>query len=210
MRQSAGVGVAVAACLLLFAPGAVASNSTLYLDPGDAPSAAPELASVRVSNDDAGTVVFRISIPNRATLADSDLVAVLVDADRKSSTGCSRGTFGAEYALDVLANRYVFGRCTGGHWDFTRPPASFTGMFGQSTLTLTVNRRDLGGTSGFRFRTGSAATSGADAAYDFAPDVGAAAWSYEIIAPPEAVKKPPRRRAPALRPRHWRPPAPRR
>ncbi|HEX6491493.1 MAG TPA: hypothetical protein VF002_09010 [Gaiellaceae bacterium] len=202
MRQASGFGVVVAACLLLLAPGAVASNSTLYLDPsGDPPTTAPDLASVQVSNDDAGTVVFRLSIPNRVTLAESDLVAVLVDADGKSGTGCARGTFGAEYALDVLANRYVFGRCRRGQWDFTRPPASFAGTFGHSTLTLQVNRRDLGGTSAFRFRIGSAATSGAEPDYDFAPEVGAAPWSYQIIAPPGAAKQPPRHRGRALRAR---------
>jgi hypothetical protein len=202
MQQSTGVGVAVAACLLLLAPGAGASNSSLYLDPtSDPPTAAPDLTSVQVSNDDSGTVVFRISIPNRATLAASDLVAVLVDADGNSGTGCARGTFGAEYALDVLANHYEFGRCTSGRWDFSKPPASFGGSFGSSTLTLTVNRRDLGGTSAFKFRIGAAATSATAVAYDFAPDVGAVPWSYTIIASPQAVKQPPKRHTRGLRAR---------
>jgi hypothetical protein len=174
----------------MLAPLAGASNSSPYADgAGDASAAAPDLTSVQVSNDDAGTVVFRISIPNRTALEDSDLIAVLVDADGKTGTGCSRGTFGAEYALDVLARRYVFGSCVGGRWDFTRRPASFGGSFAESTLTLRVNRRDLGGSNQFAFRIGAAATSVADAAYDFAPDVGAGAWSYHVVAPQPTVKK---------------------
>ena len=179
------------ACLLQLAPLAGASNSTPYADGiADAQPAAPDLTAVRVSNDDAGTVTFEISIPNRSELAATDLVALLIDADGKAGTGCARGVFGAEFALDVLANRYVFGRCVGGRWDFTRRPASFWGSFEGTTLTLKANRRDLGGTSHFAFRIGAAATTEADGAFDFAPDVGASPWRYQVIAPPPAAMKP--------------------
>jgi len=201
-QRSWGV-TAAAACVLLLAPLAGASNSSPYADrAGDASVAAPDLTSVQVSNDDAGTVVFRISIPNRSALADSDLIAVLVDADGKAGTGCSRGTFGAEYALDVLARRYVFGRCVGGRWNFTRRPASFGGSFADSTLTLRANRRDLGGSNQFAFRIGAAATSVTGAAYDFAPDVGTGAWSYHVVAPQPTVKKSQARTAKACKKRH--------
>jgi len=186
-------GLAAAACLLLLAPLAGASNDVSYADAiGDGAAAAPDLGAVQVSNDDRGQVVFRISIPNRASLAPTDLVAIFVDADRKVGTGCARGVFGAEYALDVLAGRYVFGRCVGGAWNFERRPASFSGSFADSTLTLGVNRRELGGTSRFAFRIGAATTTESLPAYDFAPDVGTAAWSYEVIAPAQAALKPPK------------------
>jgi hypothetical protein len=195
MRQSIWGGVAFLACLLVLAPLAGASYKALYVDAtADAPPAAPDLTTVQVSNDDAGNIVFRVSIPNRAALADTDLVALLVDADGKAGTGCARGVFGAEYALDVLANRYVFGHCTHGEWDFTKRPASFGGSFAGSTLTLKVNRRDLGAATHFSFRVGAAETTGADPGYDFAPDVGASPWSYRVIVPQQAVKKPPPKR----------------
>ncbi|HYX77121.1 MAG TPA: hypothetical protein VE757_08090, partial [Gaiellaceae bacterium] len=124
------LGLAATACLLLLAPLAGASNGVSYSDArGDGAVEAPDLGDVHVSNDDAGSVVFRISIPNRASLAPTDLVAVFVDADGKDGTGCARGVFGAEYALDVLAGRYMFGRCLGGVWSFARHPASFSGSF---------------------------------------------------------------------------------
>jgi hypothetical protein len=184
------------ACLLLLAPLAGATNSSLYDDAtADARGMAPDLAGVQVANDDAGNVVFRIAISNRSALDHTDLVALMVDADGKTGTGCARGVFGAEFALDVLANRYVFGRCTRGQWDFSKRPASFSGAFAGSTLTLKANRRDLGGTSQFDFRIGAAATTEADPAYDFAPDIGTSAWSYQVIAPPpHAVMKPPTRK----------------
>jgi hypothetical protein len=189
------LGLAGTACLLLLAPLAGASNSSPYADAAaDAPAAAPDLTAVQVSNDDAGNVVFRISIANRLVLADTDLVALLIDADGRTGTGCARGVFGAEYALDVLAGRYAFGRCVRGRWDFGKRPASFGGSFADSTLALKANRRDLGGASRFAFRIGAAAATGADPAYDFAPDVGTAAWSYQVIAPPQAVFKPPKRK----------------
>jgi hypothetical protein len=185
------LGAAGAACLLLLAPLAAASNSSPYADPaGDAAAAAPDLTDVQVSNDDAGNVVFRISIPNRTTLGDTDLIALLVDADGKVGTGCARRVFGAEYALDVLAGRYVFGRCIDGQWNFTKRPASFGGSFANSILTLKANRRDLGSTSRFAFRVGAAATTESEPAYDFAPDAGLAPWSYQVIAPKQAARQP--------------------
>jgi hypothetical protein len=187
------LGLAAAACLLLLAPLASASNSTAYVDaPGDGAPDAPDVGDVHVSNDDAGGVVFRISIPNRASLAPTDMVAVFVDADGKAGTGCARGVFGAEYALDVLAGRYVFGRCVAGGWSSGQHPATFSGSFAGSTLTLAVNRRALGGTSRFAFRIGAATTTESRPAFDFAPDVGTAAWSYQVLAPSQAAFKPPK------------------
>ncbi len=200
MRPTTWGLAAVVACLALLAPLAVASNTASYADPiADAPSAAPDLTSVQVTNDDLGNVVFRISIPNRTALQDPDFVAILVDADGRQHTGCSSGTFGAEYALDVLSRRFLFGRCSGGAWSFAKKPASFGGSFASSVLTLKANRRDLGSAKTFRFRIGAATTSVADAAYDFAPDIGLEAWSYKIVAPPQAVKKPPARKVKACK-----------
>ena len=195
MRQSSWGGIAVTVCVLLLAPGAGASNSSAFADAtADAAAPAPDLTSVQVTNDDAGEVVFRISIPNRTALEDSDFVAVLIDADGKSGTGCARGTFGAEYALDVLARRYFFGRCARGQWSFAGKPASFRGLFSGLTLTLSANRRDLGGTSGFAFRIGAAGAGTTDSSYDFAPDVGSSPWSYKLLAPPLSVKNHPTRK----------------
>jgi hypothetical protein len=193
MLKTRWSAVAVLACLLLGAQVAGASNTAAFTDAaGDSTAAAPDITSVSVSNDDASVVTFRVSIPNRPALLDPDLVAVLVDADGKSSTGCGRGAFGAEYALDVLAQRYVFGRCAHGEWNFTRAPASFRGSYGGSVLTLQVNRADLGGATNFKFRVGSAGTNDDGAAYDFAPNVGLAPWAYRVIAP-RAVKRAPKR-----------------
>jgi hypothetical protein len=186
------LGVAAAACLLLLASLAGASNSAAYLDAtGDGAAEAPDLGDVHVSND-SGQVVFRISFTNRASLAPTDMVAVFVDGDGKAGTGCARGVFGAEYALDVLAGRYVFGRCVGGRWSFGQRPATFSGSFADSTLTLAVNRRALRGTSRLAFRIGAATTTESRPAYDFAPDVGTAAWSYQVVAPPQAAFRPPK------------------
>jgi hypothetical protein len=186
--------LAAAACPALVASFAAASNSSTYADATADAAAAPDLGAVEVSNDDAGNVVIRITVQNREALEDRDFVTALLDTDRSTRTGCARGTFGAEYALDVLARKFLFGRCTGGRWSFKARPPGFGGSFADSTLTLRVNRRDLGGATAFRFRIGAAAASADEAAYDFAPDAGASAWSYTVVAPPQTVKKPPRRR----------------
>jgi hypothetical protein len=183
------VGLAVFVCLLLLAPCAGASNSSQYADAaGDAPTEAPDLTAVELANDDAGSVVFRITFANRTALEPYDLVSVLVDADARVGTGCARGVFGAEYSLAALGTHYVFGHCSGGSWSFGRAPASFAASFADSALTLRVNRRDLGGASSLGFRIGTAALN-TDGAYDFAPDVGTAPWSYRVVAPQLTVTK---------------------
>jgi hypothetical protein len=200
MRQTMWAALAVAACLLA-APLAGASNNSAFADgAGDAPASAPDVTSVQVSNDNAGSVSFRISIPNRAELEDPDFIALLLDTDGNARTGCARGTFGAEYALDVLSRKFVFGRCARGQWSFAKNPASFSGSFAESTLTLRANRRDLGGARGFTFRIGAAAAGEHDATYDFAPNIGTSAWTYKVVAPPPAVKKPPKRKRPRRAP----------
>ena len=91
MRRLRWGVVAVSACLLLGTHVAGASNNAAFSDPaGDSTSAAPDLTSVSVANDDAAVVTFHISIPNRPALLDADLIEVLVDADGKSGTGCAR------------------------------------------------------------------------------------------------------------------------
>jgi hypothetical protein len=188
MGSRAWGGLAVAVCLLLLAPGAAASNSSRFEDPtSDAPTNAPDLTAVEVSNDDAGTVAFRVSIPNRPKLEQSDLVSVFVDTDGRVGTGCARGTFGAEFSFGALGSRYVFGRCDRGSWRFGRVPDSFSASFAASVLTMRVNRRDLGSPGALSFRVGAAALN-SDGAYDFAPDVGTAAWSYRIVAPRQTVR----------------------
>src|SRR5262249_50017816 len=167
------LSLAVAACLLPLAPLAGASNGVTYADAiGDGTVEAPDIGAVYVSNDDAGQGVFRSSIPTRASLAPTDLVAVFVDADGKAGTGCARGVYGAEYALDVLAGRNVFRRCMAGSWSFARRPASFSGSFAGSTLTLAVNRRELGGASRLAFRIRPATAAEGHPPSPFAAQVG--------------------------------------
>ncbi|MGB2952932.1 MAG: hypothetical protein WBB74_06025 [Gaiellaceae bacterium] len=159
------------------------------------------MTSTRVSNDDAGNVTFRISLPNRAALKPGDFITVELDTDRNQATGCDAGVFGAEYALAVLghygASTLGFGRCVGGGWDFSHTPRSFKVRFASRTLVLTVNRAALGASAGFDFRIAASLHRYDGVYYDFAPDSSAAPWSYALSINPLAAKK-----APCLRARH--------
>ena len=87
--------------------GAVAgptANSQTFVDPtGDNLGGAPDITTVRVSNDNAGNLEFQLLIPNRTDLGDHDFISVYLDTDQSASTGCNLGGgFGVDWALAAL------------------------------------------------------------------------------------------------------------
>lgn len=163
---------AVLAVLLFGASGAGAA--TTFTDPaGDATGGAPDITQVVVSNDAAGNITFTLTT-NRSTFTADDVVGILLDTDKNSSTG----TNGVEYAI-VLTNGIpvlLRGNGTG----FESAPGTL--VVSPNFTAVTVNRSDLGATTGFVFAVFSGLGSN-DAAEDDAPDNGA--WSYDLQLAPE-------------------------
>jgi hypothetical protein len=179
------VACAVGALVLTSAAGGV--NSKGFDDPPGDSELAPDITSVAVSNDDAGTLTFRVTVPNRDTWAPDDFLGVYLNTDGNASTGCAN-THGGDYTLAflgkaaTLTNYFVLLHCKGGKFDTSTLQASFTGTLDLAghAVTFSVNRRDIG--SPKRFSMFLISTS-QDAKYlDVAPDTGD--WAYDVIAPP--------------------------
>jgi hypothetical protein len=178
-------------------PAATASNSATFTDSTGEDPAGPDITTVVVSNDDAGTITFRINIPNRPQFGTTDMLMLMfIDTDSNQSTGDPQ-SFGADYAIQLLGGEILLFK-----WDGT----TFSLAATQSTLsyswsggaTVTINASDLGNSrkinfdvlvlSGLVIDPMTGAIDDTKAHADVAPTVGL--YPYEVkLTPPTLVVK---------------------
>ena len=120
-----------------------AINRTTFDDALGEDPAAPDIATVRVSNNDEGTLTFRIALPNRPTLGNDMRFSLSIDADSNAETGLTGS--GIDYRL--LYDFYLHGDrllwlltcgpsvCTSG----AKLPFSY-----ESGPVVTIDRAELG------------------------------------------------------------------
>lgn len=181
------------------APEAAAANSTTYQDSSGENPAAPDITTLTVSNTDAGVIQFRITIPNRAQLAQDMLLLLFVDSDANPQTG-DPTELGADYVIEIFGGEAALFRWDG--TNFTRragdPPATSLIFSYQGGVTITISAAELGNTKKFGFSfiavsgvTVDPATGDTDftnAVADIAPAAGAGLYQYEVrITPPTLV-----------------------
>ena len=161
-------GAILVASLLVGATGAGAA-STFTDAQGDAVGGAADFTQLAVSNDFDGNITFAFTFANRSVLTDDDLVLILLNSDKNASTGTS----GADFAIGVGTFGAVLLRGDGTSF---QPASAGTLTTSNNNLTVTINRSDLGGTTGFLFLAVSTLDSNTNAA-DVVPDSGA---SYDL------------------------------
>lgn len=168
-------------------PGrSLAANAASFTDPAGDSGAAPDITAVALSNDDAGTITFRVELPNRSEPATGFMLLIAVDADANPATGLD----GVEYLIGADGDVAILSRWNGSDFEFSMP-ASLTSAYANSGVTVSINRADLGGTSGFLFAV-IVSEDGVD--FDYAPDLFM--WPYELgptspDAPPPPDPMPP-------------------
>ena len=149
----------------------VGPASVAFPDAPNDEDAAPDIASIRVTDAKDGWVTFAITTPNYTTLPSESIVGLTVDTDNRSSTGDG----GAEVRLTSI----------GGEWELERwipdaknwvPDGAPTRVRIRNTggvVTVEIHRSELGGRSrlGFSVVTADINTS-ADVVvgFDVAPD----------------------------------------
>lgn len=146
----------LAASLIATAPassiaGGGSASTETYRDTRGEDAAAPDVGDIRVSNDDAGLVTFKVSIPNRPALRDDMRITIWIDADDNAASGVG----GMDYRL--LYDYYLHGDRTA--W-LLRCEASVCSNQAQPKIALTyasgptfaVDDSLLAGTKRFRFR----------------------------------------------------------
>jgi hypothetical protein len=166
---------------LVLVSAASAANSLTIPDPtgdaGSGPLAPPDVTSVSVSNDDSGTLTFRISLANRTVPFTDDEVCMNLDLDQDPDTGTVE--YGSEAALCYEGMDLEFFRPdSSGNW-FSQdvPPESLKGTYSPGLVTFSVNASDLGLAPGGGFNF--FANTWANGHVDFAPDLGTA--NYQLV-----------------------------
>src|SRR3954468_1461037 len=162
-----------AAALVLVAP---AAGTGRYTDPTGDAGAAPDITGVSVSSDAAGQIEFTIAIADLPAPADVTTLLFL-NTDLSAATG-SPAHVGADYVFAVSESdsSYSFGRWTGSDWDFGTPFTTVGVSSGRRGVSISVNRSELGNTSGLNFWTRTVSGTGGPGAVDTAPEDGT--WNY--------------------------------
>ena len=143
------VAVPTVASGALSAPSGPAANSQTYQDSTGENPAAPDITTIVASNDDAGTLSFRINIPNRPQYSPDIAVFMEVDSDGNQATG-DPDSFGADFFIQLIQGEVVLFR-----WDGT----DFTLAANQSSLsyswssgpTIRINAAQLNNTRKLSF-----------------------------------------------------------
>ncbi len=159
----------ILAALLFGVTGAGAAGT--FTDPqGDGVGGAADITQLVVSNDFDGNITLTFTIPNRSAFTSDDTLVVLLDTDKNASTG----TNGIDYGIVSTSSGAALLRGDGMSFVAT---SQSTLKWADNGKTLTVNRSELGATTGFIFGAGTLLDSN-DAAGDSAPDSGG--WVYDL------------------------------
>jgi hypothetical protein len=156
--------------LLLFGASGAGAAETFTDPQGDATGGAADITQVDVSNDLDGNVTFALTIPDRAALTPDDTLVIIMNTDKDEATGTS----GADFGIVVTGTTARLVRSAGG--GFASAPQKSLKLAGDGK-TVTVNRDELGETTGFNFAVVTTLVSN-DAAEDDAPD--GRLWTYDL------------------------------
>lgn len=128
--------------LLLFGASGAGAASTFTDPQGDAVAGAADITQVVVSNDLDGNITFAVTLVDRTTFTSDDLLLILLNTDKNTSTGVS----GVDFVIGAASTGAVVLRASG----TTFAPAPQTTLtLADNNKTIKINRSELGDTSGF-------------------------------------------------------------
>jgi hypothetical protein len=165
------------------------ANSVTFNDSVGEDSAAPDITSVAVSNDDAGLITFKIAIGNRPSLTPDMTVLLYLDTDQKPTTGDP--TFaGADYAIELDPGSVALFQWNGSDYVGAPSQSSVTFAYDATGATIRASAADLGKTKGLNFVVIAVSGIALDASgnpdftnvhADAAPDAGHGLFSYQVL-----------------------------
>jgi hypothetical protein len=176
MFKRAGPVAALLGLALVLAP--IAAPGT-YADKSGDSGLAGDITGLQVAADKvSGQIIFRISGSNLST-SPTSLTFLLVDSDANPLTG-DVASVGADYAFSIDDTSYGFEHWNGSDWvPTTYDTVRING--GGNALMISVNRSELGNTSGFNVWARSFDLVNKNS--DDAPDDGAFNYSIDANGP---------------------------
>jgi hypothetical protein len=142
---------AFAAAVVVSAAGAITAPPTNLTDATGDSGTAPDIATVAVTNDDHGPYTFTIGFAT--PYANSADLELFLDSDNNGSTGDQQAG-GADYVFVDDYASHSFDLVSWQSNDFAEaahPTAGVVVSSDNKTVTMTINKSDLGGSTGFNF-----------------------------------------------------------
>ncbi len=149
MRRLTFAAAVVVAALFASSAGAVTAPPTTFPDATGDSGTAADISSVAVTNDDHGQYTFTISFAT--PYVNSDGIAVFLDTDRNSATG-DPAVEGADYLFEDDYGSHSFDVASWSNNDWQTAPnttASVTVASDNKSITMTINKSELGNSTGF-------------------------------------------------------------
>jgi len=181
------VALPAAASGALSAPKAPLANSTTYNDSVGEDPAAPDITTIVASNDDAATITFKISIPNRPQYAADIALVMFLDSDANQATGDPE-SLGADYIIQLIQGEILLFKWDGSDFTISATQASLSYAWA-SGPTIRINASDLSNTrkllfdvtavSGLVFDSTTGAIDCTNCKRDFAPVIGF--YQYNLV-----------------------------
>ena len=126
---------------------ASAAGTKTFSDPvGDAGTGF-DVANVVVSNDSTGQITFRVGLPAVSALPSSLALGISMNTDLKP-TG---GNAGIDFSIIAIGGQAGLSKVNSGGLSNPTIPQSLSTSFQPGLMTVSINRKDLGGTHGFQF-----------------------------------------------------------
>jgi uncharacterized membrane protein len=179
-------------------PAAAASNTATFTDSTGEDPQGPDITTIVVSNDDAGTITFRVNVPNRPQFdVNTMLMLMFVDTDSNQATGDPQ-SFGADYAIQILGGEALLFKWDGTTFSLAATQSSLAYSW-SGGATVKINASDLGNARKINFDalvlTGlvidptTGAIDDTNAHADGAPTVGLYPYDVKVGKPTLIVKK---------------------
>jgi hypothetical protein len=155
------------------------ASAATFTDPAGDSNGAPDITAVDVSNDSSGQVTIRLALAGAPSTA---VFLVLFDTDQNPATGASASS-GAEYSVtfDAAAQTFLVARWDGSQWVLS-PYQRVKVTSAATSVTFSLNARDIGGTNAFGFWTRSIVGEPSAWTLDDAPDDGVYSYALEVTA----------------------------
>jgi hypothetical protein len=197
-----GVALGVVALLGVLAANAVSSTSTrtdpplksqTYNDPpSDAPSGAPDIASVTAENWSDGTIGFKISIPKDTTLSGNQGIGIYMDTDLNRATG----QMGDDYFIAAEGQyttnpTYELLKWTGSTWTHMDSPTLQGEFHSFDGVTVTMAKSEIGIGASLNFDVWASAIVSGFVNSDQAPDSGFYTYTLGVPTPTTTTTPPP-------------------
>jgi hypothetical protein len=179
-RVLAFLAAAFAACVVTAGAAASSSAPKHYTDPAGDSGTAADITGIDVSNDDQGQYTFDVTFAT--AYGSTHFFEIDLDTDGSTSTG-DPASLGADFSLvdDHANHSFDLYKWSGTEWDEAPTSATVSVTIAQDAMSLTVsvNRSEIGDPSAFDFFAYSSEGDGSTGRWDDAPS-GSGTFHYAL------------------------------